>query len=55
MEEKLNYRERKAYIERITEARKCYRIIRAKVKEILHLLSWTSTDWILSKEGLGLK
>ena len=36
------------------EARKLDRIIRAKVKEILHLPSWTSTDWIRSKEGLGL-
>ena len=24
------------------------------MKEILHLPSWTSTDWIRSKEGLGL-
>ena len=38
----------------LEEARKLDRIIRAKVKEILHLLSWTSTDWIHSKEGLGL-
>ena len=35
-------------------ARKLDRIIRAKMKEILHLLTWTSTDWIHSKEDLEL-
>ena len=39
---------------RLEEARKLDRIIRAKVKEILHLPPWTSTDWIHSKDGLGL-
>ena len=39
---------------RLEEARKLDRIIRAKVKEILHLPHWTSTDWIHSKDGLGL-
>ena len=38
----------------LEEARKLDRIIRAKVKEIFHLPSWMPTDWIHSKDGLGL-
>ena len=38
----------------LEEVHKIDRIINAKVKEILHLPSWTSTNWIHSKEGLGL-
>ena len=38
----------------LEEVQKLDRIIRAKVKEILHLPSWTSTEWTHSKDGLGL-
>ena len=38
----------------LEEARKLDRVIRVKVKEILHLPTWTSTDCMQSKEGLGL-
>ena len=38
----------------LEEAGKLDRIIRGKEKEILHLPTWTSTDCLHSKEGLGL-